>query len=116
MFTPGEGGRVSNTLLVTGRGIDTSYDMIHLVDAFGFAESDSVDPGTSPVTFELSNTVIGPRHLLRRALPRAVHGQRSGRRPGQLGKEPELAVIDIDPTVVADVRTEPPVLANARSL
>jgi hypothetical protein len=33
-----------------------------------------------------------------------------------LGKEPELAVIDIDPAAVADVRAKLPVLANARSL
>ena len=59
MFTPGEGGRVRNTLLVTGPGIDTSYDKIHLFDAFGFAESDSVDAGTAPVTFELNGTAIG---------------------------------------------------------
>ena len=59
MFTPGNDGRVRNTLLVTGSGIDTSYDKIHLFDAFGFAESDSVDAGTSPVTFKLNGTVIG---------------------------------------------------------
>ena len=59
MFTPGDGGRVRNTLLVTGPGVDTSYDKIHLFDAFGFAESDSVDAGTSPVTFEFNGTTIG---------------------------------------------------------
>ncbi len=59
MFTPGDDGRVRNTLLVTGPGIDTSYDKIHLFDAFGFAESDSVDAGTSPVAFEVNGTVIG---------------------------------------------------------
>jgi deaminated glutathione amidase len=59
MFTPGQGGRVRNTLLVTGPGTDTSYDKIHLFDAFGFAESDTVDAGMSPVTFELNGTVIG---------------------------------------------------------
>lgn len=59
MLTPGEGGQVGNTLLVAGPGIDTSYDKIHLFDAFGFAESDSVDAGTSPVTFELNGTVLG---------------------------------------------------------
>ena len=37
---PGDGGRVRNTLLVTGPGVETSYDKIHLFDAFGFAESD----------------------------------------------------------------------------
>ena len=41
MFTPGQGGRVRNTLLVTGPTgggeIHTGYDKIHLFDAFGFA-------------------------------------------------------------------------------
>jgi predicted amidohydrolase len=33
-----------------------------------------------------------------------------------LGREPELAIVDIDPTAVADIRAKLPVLANARSL
>ncbi|WP_431710646.1 carbon-nitrogen hydrolase family protein [Glutamicibacter uratoxydans] len=53
MFTPGEGARVRNTLLITGSGIDTHYDKIHLYDAFGFAESDSVTPGERPVHFDI---------------------------------------------------------------
>lgn len=62
MFTPGtadDGGKVRNTLLVTGRGIEASYDKIHLFDAFGFAESDTVDAGTSPVTFEFGGMTFG---------------------------------------------------------
>ena len=62
MFTPGtagDGGKVRNTLLVTGRGIEASYDKIHLFDAFGFAESDTVDAGDSPVTFELEGVTFG---------------------------------------------------------
>ncbi|QCO97052.1 carbon-nitrogen hydrolase family protein [Arthrobacter sp. 24S4-2] len=76
MFTPGhtggdgvrdgdEGGRreavrkIRNTLLVTGPGVDASYDKIHLFDAFGFAESDTVDPGSGPVTFELGGISFG---------------------------------------------------------
>ena len=62
MFTPGtagDGGKVRNTLLVTGRGIDASYDKIHLFDAFGFAESDTVDAGTEPATFELDGVTFG---------------------------------------------------------
>ena len=31
-------------------GVDASYDKIHMFDAFGFAESDTVAPGTKPVT------------------------------------------------------------------
>lgn len=184
MFTPGDGGRVRNTLLVTGPGLDTSYDKIHLFDAFGFAESDSVDAGTSPVTFEFNGTTIGLAtcydvrfpalftanaragaainivcaswgagegkaeqwDLLVRA--RAVDsttfvvgcGQGDPATLGQpsagaaptgighsavisplgsplivLGGEPELAVIDVDPSVIPDVRGKLPVLANARS-
>ncbi|MCU1532303.1 MAG: carbon-nitrogen hydrolase family protein [Arthrobacter sp.] len=67
MFTPGtgvDGGngparKVRNTLLVTGPGVETSYDKIHLFDAFGFAESDTVDPGTDPVTFEAGGVTFG---------------------------------------------------------
>lgn len=62
MFTPGtpdDGGKVRNTLLVTGRGVEASYDKIHLFDAFGFAESDTVDAGTEPVTFEFGGVTFG---------------------------------------------------------
>ncbi|WP_313810872.1 carbon-nitrogen hydrolase family protein [Glutamicibacter sp.] len=59
MFTPGENGRVRNTLLAAGRGVDTHYDKIHLFDAFGYQESDAVTPGDAPVQFELDGTTIG---------------------------------------------------------
>lgn len=59
MFTPGQDGRVRNTLLVAGPGVDTSYDKVHLFDAFGFEESESVDAGEGPVTFEFNGTVFG---------------------------------------------------------
>ncbi|MBT2513348.1 carbon-nitrogen hydrolase family protein [Arthrobacter sp. ISL-30] len=65
MFTPGTSadgtgdGKVRNTLLVTGPDIETSYDKIHLFDAFGFAESDTVDPGTEPVTFTAGDITFG---------------------------------------------------------
>ncbi|MEE2524101.1 carbon-nitrogen hydrolase family protein [Pseudarthrobacter sp. J75] len=185
MFTPGEGGRVRNTLLVTGPGIDTSYNKIHLFDAFGFAESDSVDAGTSPTTFELDGTTFGLAtcydvrfpalftanaragaevnivcaswgvgegkagqwDLLVRARaldstafvvavgqadPASIGLPSAGTAPTgighsavisplgspvvALGSQPELAVVDIDPTAVADVRAKLPVLANARSI
>lgn len=185
MFTPGRGGRVRNTLLVTGPGINTSYDKIHLFDAFGFAESDSVDAGDTPVTFTVNGTVVGLAtcydvrfpalfsanaragahvnivcaswgagegkaeqwDLLIRA--RAVDsttfvvacGQADPASIGRgaassaptgigrsavvsafgtplltLGREPELAVIDIDPAEIPAVRAKLPVLANARAL
>lgn len=64
MFEPGRGGdaeqpRVRNTLIATGRGVDTSYTKIHLFDAFGFAESDTVEPGDGPVTFTVGGTTVG---------------------------------------------------------
>ncbi|HKN53793.1 MAG TPA: carbon-nitrogen hydrolase family protein [Amycolatopsis sp.] len=58
MFSPA-GSRVHNTLLITGAGHHLGYDKIHLYDAFGFAESDTVAPGTLPVTFEFDGTVFG---------------------------------------------------------
>ncbi|WP_346960924.1 carbon-nitrogen hydrolase family protein [uncultured Arthrobacter sp.] len=66
MFTPGTTAagdrndrKVRNTLLVAGPGVDTSYDKIHLYDAFGFAESDTVDAGTEPVTFDVGGVTFG---------------------------------------------------------
>lgn len=59
MFTPAGDGRVTNTLLITGRGLDTHYDKIHLYDAFGFAESKTVAPGHKPVVAELSGAKLG---------------------------------------------------------
>ena len=59
MFTPDPDGRVSNTLLITGRGVDTSYAKIHLFDAFGFAESDTVAPGEKPVVVDLDGVSVG---------------------------------------------------------
>ena len=49
MFVPADDGRVTNTLIATGPGVDTHYDKIHLYDAFGFTESDTVAPGHEPV-------------------------------------------------------------------
>ncbi|MBT2533261.1 carbon-nitrogen hydrolase family protein [Arthrobacter sp. ISL-48] len=64
MFTPGtlsDDGRrkVRNTLLATGPGVETNYDKVHLFDAFGFLESDTVDPGTEPVTFDAGGLTFG---------------------------------------------------------
>ncbi|MEU1946525.1 carbon-nitrogen hydrolase family protein [Streptomyces sp. NPDC059474] len=59
MFTPAPDGRVTNTLLATGPGVETSYDKIHLYDAFGFAESKTVAPGSEVVTFDLDGVRIG---------------------------------------------------------
>ncbi|HEX4706057.1 MAG TPA: carbon-nitrogen hydrolase family protein [Pseudonocardiaceae bacterium] len=59
MFTPADDGRVRNTLLVTGGGRHLGYDKIHLFDAFGFAESDTVAPGDSVVTVEFGDVTLG---------------------------------------------------------
>ncbi|MFT4042673.1 MAG: carbon-nitrogen hydrolase family protein [Gordonia sp. (in: high G+C Gram-positive bacteria)] len=58
MFTPAAGGRVHNTLLITG-DVETSYDKIHLYDAFGYRESDEVTPGITPVTFTVDGVSLG---------------------------------------------------------
>lgn len=59
MFTPADGDRVRNTLLVVGPGVDASYDKIHLFDAFGYAESDTVAPGTDPLVVDVAGVRIG---------------------------------------------------------
>ncbi|ROP27293.1 carbon-nitrogen hydrolase family protein [Pseudokineococcus lusitanus] len=61
-FTPaaGEGdARVRNTLLVTGPGGTTSYDKTHLFDAFGYAESDGVQPGSGVVVADVDGEPVG---------------------------------------------------------
>jgi deaminated glutathione amidase len=59
MFTPADDGRVRNTLRVVGPGIDATYDKIHLFDAFGFAESDTVAPGAAPLVIEVGGVGVG---------------------------------------------------------
>ncbi|SDS00877.1 Predicted amidohydrolase [Friedmanniella luteola] len=59
MFTPAGGGRVTNTLLVTGPGVEASYTKIHLFDAFGFAESDTVAAGEEPLVVEVAGVGVG---------------------------------------------------------
>lgn len=65
MFTPGgqlgPDGRqkVINTLVATGGGELAGYQKIHLYDAFGFAESDTVVAGNEPVIIDVAGTKIG---------------------------------------------------------
>lgn len=59
MFTPAADGRVFNTLLATGGGVDAGYDKIHLYDAFGFTESDTVAPGLEPVVITVDGVGVG---------------------------------------------------------
>jgi predicted amidohydrolase len=59
MFTPGGASRVRNTLRAVGPGVDAYYDKIHLFDAFGFRESDTVAPGAEPVMITVGGTNVG---------------------------------------------------------
>lgn len=59
MFTPTGDGRVANTLLFTGRGVEAHYEKIHLFDAFGHAESDTIAAGDTPVTVSVDGVTIG---------------------------------------------------------
>ncbi|WP_336921102.1 carbon-nitrogen hydrolase family protein [Aquipuribacter sp. SD81] len=60
MFTPGsDGDRVRNTLLVTGPGCDTRYDKLHLFDAYGSRESDTVEPGGRTVVVDVDGVRVG---------------------------------------------------------
>lgn len=59
MFTPAAGGKVANTLLVSGPGVEAHYDKIHLYDAYGFAESDTVVAGREPLVVEVAGVPVG---------------------------------------------------------
>ena len=59
MFTPADGDRVRNTLLAAGPDTTAHYDKIHLFDAFGFAESDTVAPGEELVLIDVAGARVG---------------------------------------------------------
>jgi deaminated glutathione amidase len=59
MFTPTSDGRVTNTLVAFGPGVDAHYDKIHLYDAFGFTESRTVAPGREPVVITVDGVDVG---------------------------------------------------------
>jgi len=61
MFTPhpASDGRVRNTLLAVGPGLDAHYDKIHLFDAFGFTESATVAPGDELVVVTIAGVRVG---------------------------------------------------------
>lgn len=59
MFVPSGDGRVTNTLIATGPGVDAHYDKIHLYDAFGFTESRTVAPGHEPVVIDVAGVGVG---------------------------------------------------------
>lgn len=59
MFTPAPDGRVYNTALITGGDTHTGYNKIHLYDAFGFHESDTVAGGFKIMTVDVDDIVVG---------------------------------------------------------
>ncbi|MCK0175720.1 carbon-nitrogen hydrolase family protein [Mycolicibacterium sp. F2034L] len=59
MYTPSGDGRVTNTLLATGGGVDSHYHKIHLYDAFGFLESRTVAPGSAPALIDVDGVSVG---------------------------------------------------------
>ena len=59
MFTPAGDGRVTNTVLATGGGVEARYDKIHLYDAFGFRESATVAAGRQPVVVGVDGVGVG---------------------------------------------------------
>ncbi len=59
MFTPADDGRVRNTLRAVGPGVDAAYHKVHLFDAFGFRESDTVAPGSELVVVEVAGVRVG---------------------------------------------------------
>ena len=59
MFCPAGDGRITNTLLATGPGVDARYDKIHLYDAFGFTESKTVAAGREPVVISVDGVTVG---------------------------------------------------------
>ena len=59
MFVPADDGRVTNTLIAAGPGVDAHYDKIHLYDAFGFTESRTVAPGHEPVVITVDGVRVG---------------------------------------------------------
>lgn len=59
MFEPAGDGRVFNTLLLTGDGGEVAYRKIHLYDAFGARESDTVAPGAQLATATVAGVRVG---------------------------------------------------------
>ncbi|MCF8603291.1 carbon-nitrogen hydrolase family protein [Gordonia sp. HY442] len=60
MFTTSPDGRIRNTLVVARPGLERlAYDKIHLFDAFGFRESDTIAAGDEPLVFDLGGHRIG---------------------------------------------------------
>lgn len=59
MFEPAPKGRVYNTLLLVGDDTEATYRKIHLYDAFGSRESDTVAPGEELVVTRVRGVDVG---------------------------------------------------------
>lgn len=59
VFEPADDGRVHNTLVVRGPAVSADYRKIHLYDAFGTRESDTVSPGDELVIVEVDGVAVG---------------------------------------------------------
>ena len=59
LFEPAADGRVHNTLLVTGPGVEASYRKVHLFDAFDTVESDTVAAGAGFVVVDIEGVKVG---------------------------------------------------------
>ncbi|GAB95527.1 putative amidohydrolase [Kineosphaera limosa] len=59
MFEPADDRRVYNTLLLAGPRGEVAYRKIHLYDAFGSRESDTVAPGSQLVTAVVDGVTVG---------------------------------------------------------
>ena len=84
MFSPSADGRVNNTLRAVGPGVDAHYHKIHLFDAFGFRESETVAPGAEPVVITVGEAKVGLTMLLRRQVSWLVHPTRRAGSAGDL--------------------------------
>lgn len=58
-FTLAADERVHNTVIVRGRGLHEDYRKIHLYDAFGARESETIAPGDALVSFEVDGLRVG---------------------------------------------------------
>ncbi|MBI4899513.1 MAG: carbon-nitrogen hydrolase family protein [Actinobacteria bacterium] len=59
MFTPAPDGRVFNTLVALAPDSVTRYDKVHLFDAFGSRESDTVAPGEARQVVRVGAATVG---------------------------------------------------------
>ncbi|MBK0331298.1 nitrilase [Brachybacterium sp. MASK1Z-5] len=58
-FTLAADGRVHNTVIVRGRDLRADYRKIHLYDAFGARESETIAPGDTLVSVDVDGVCVG---------------------------------------------------------